>query len=181
MSHYVKVWTNNRNKHSLHINATMSTHREFYRVEDEQAPASVASHHASSSAISPDAHALQLCQHIRQNVIGAHHDFASPFGRRRITYCDYTASGRSLQFIEDYIQQHVLPTYGNTHTTTSMCGQQTTLLRAEARQIIAQSVHCGKDDVVLFAGSGSTSAIMLLVRTLNISKLDRPVVFVGPV
>jgi selenocysteine lyase/cysteine desulfurase len=57
----------------------------------------------------------------------------------------------------------VLPTYGNTHTTTSITGLQTTMFRAEARQIIANHVNCGKDDAVLFSGSGTTGAVALLV------------------
>ena len=46
---------------------------------------------------------------------------------------DYTASGKSLSFIEEYIQNQVLPTYGNTHTSTTETGRQTTQYREESR------------------------------------------------
>ena len=46
-----------------------------------------------------------------------------------VVYCDYTASGRSLKFIEDYIMTQILPSYGSTHTTTSVTSLQTTLFR----------------------------------------------------
>ncbi len=63
-------------------------------------------------------------------------------------------------------------------------GLQTTMYRAEARQLIAQSVNCGKDDVVLFAGSGSTGALALLLRVLNLpqraARGEKIVVLVGP-
>ena len=54
---------------------------------------------------------------------------------RTVVYTDYTASGQSLSFIEDYIRNQVLPMYANTHTTTTDTGRQTTLLREEARYI----------------------------------------------
>lgn len=44
-------------------------------------------------------------------------------------YCDYAASGRSLQFIEEYITREVLPSYGNTHSTTCITSLQSTNFR----------------------------------------------------
>ena len=38
---------------------------------------------------------------------------------------------------QDFLRAEVMPFYGNTHTTTSITGMQTTLFRHEARQIIA--------------------------------------------
>ena len=63
-----------------------------------------------------------LFAHIRANEIGAGLPIHTPFGARATVYADYTASGRSLSFIEEYVAAHVLPTYGNTHTTTSKTG-----------------------------------------------------------
>ena len=63
-----------------------------------------------------------LFAHIRANEIGAGLPIHTPFGARATVYADYTASGRSLSFIEEYVAAHVLPTYGNTHTATSKTG-----------------------------------------------------------
>ena len=60
-----------------------------------------------------------LVRLIRDSVIGDDEAFAGPFGVRRLTYADYTASGRSLSFIEDYIREQVMPLYANTHTESS--------------------------------------------------------------
>ena len=71
----------------------------------------------------------KLTSYIQDNVIGRDTTFLSPFGRKKIVYCDYTASGKSLSCIEDFISREVLPLYANTHTTTTVTSLQTTLYR----------------------------------------------------
>mgnify|MGYP000520251386 CR=1 FL=1 len=111
----------------------------------------------------------QLIARVQASVIGQGHIFDTPFGEKRLVYADWTASGRGLSFVERHIQEDVLPFYGNTHTTTSITGLQSTCYRHEARQIIAQAVNANsKQDVVLFAGSGTTGAINLLVHVLGL-------------
>jgi selenocysteine lyase/cysteine desulfurase len=134
---------------------------------------------------------------IRQSVIGRDTAVETPYGLRRVTYADYTASGRSLDFIESYITDQVLPMYANTHTETSGTGLQTTRFREEARDIIRRSVGADRSEhVVIFSGTGMTGAVDRLIGILGLripSKLDsqfelssmippemRPVVFVGP-
>ena len=137
-----------------------------------------------------------LLRRIRESVIGDDQVMVGPFGPRRVTYADYTASGRAVGFLEDFVRTQVLPRYANTHTESSGTGLQTTRLREDARAIIHEAVGGDPDVAVIFAGSGSTGAIAKLVGILGLripSALEdshrlsqhvpaeqRPVVFIGP-
>ena len=97
-----------------------------------------------------------LLERVRRGIIGEGELMDGPFGPRRVTYADYTASGRSLDFIEDFIRDAVLPRYANTHTESSGTGLQTSRLREDARKIIRDAVGGTEDDLVIFTGSGAT-------------------------
>ena len=139
---------------------------------------------------------MDLITTIRDSVIGTRNVVPGPFGPRRVTYADYTASGRSLGFIEDYIRDVVMPLYANTHTESSGTGLQTSKFREDAREIIRRCVGANDEHAVLFVGSGCTGAIDRLIRVLGLTiprplddkyhftdmipESERPVVFIGP-
>ena len=108
-----------------------------------------------------------LRRYIAGGVLGGSVQLDGPFGRRPLLYADWVASGRSLSFIEEYVQRCVLPLYANTHSVSSASGLQTSLYRREARDIVGRECGAGKDDAVLFAGSGSTGAFQLLLSILH--------------
>jgi len=137
-----------------------------------------------------------LIENVRNAVIGGEHALDGPFGPRPLVYADYTASGRSLDFIEDYLREMVLPYYANTHTEASATGLISTHLREQARTLVKRAINAGDADAVIFCGSGMTGTVNRLIGMLGLSipnNLDeryglsdripadeRPVVFIGP-
>ena len=123
---------------------------------------------------------------LRNGLIGEGIKIPTRFGHKKLVYADYTASGRALQQIEDFIAEKILPYYANSHTEASYCGAYMTNLREEARTFIAKEVNAGNDCTVIFAGSGATAAVNRLVALCGITGLaqqnptHKPTVFIGP-
>ena len=83
---------------------------------------------------------------------------------------------------------------GNTHTSDSYVGHQTTKMLREAAEYIKKCLGGGEDDAIMFCGSGSTAAIKRLQEVMGVavastlrekvikclSNEERWVVFVGP-
>ena len=105
----------------------------------------------------------EMRRRVAADMMGHDKTFSSPLEWKPgsslqvpLVYCDFTASSRPLQSIEDYIQTTCVPFYGNTHTNTSITGSQSSAFVSEARQIIAETCNAkitGKasQDIVLFA------------------------------
>ena len=138
-------------------------------------------------------------KYLRQNIIGVDAPFCTPFGQRLMLYGDYTASGRTLSFIEKYLtrlQRH----YANTHTEDDMTGRSMTRLLHSAEKTIKECVNAGAEYRIINVGTGATGAINKIQQILGIylppatrhslqenlnvdfdtNKEKLPVVFVGP-
>lgn len=117
---------------------------------------------------------------LRDGLIGENVLIPGLHGDVPLVYADYVASGRALQQVEDFVAQHVLPFYANSHTEASYCGSYMTHLRREARAEIARIVGAQEEDAVIFTGSGATAGLNRLVSLLGVAEADQPVVLIGP-
>ena len=134
---------------------------------------------------------------LRQQVVGVDSTFETPFGERLMVYCDYTASGRCLRFVEAYLQS-LQRVYANTHTEDDITGRSMSQLLHEAEQAIKDSVNAGPQGRIIACGTGATGAIDKLQQIVGVTQppatrrnlgdlLDaeavsrtQPVVFIGP-
>lgn len=128
-------------------------------------------------------------QSFRDHVIGIDHEFDSPYGKKKIIYGDWTASGRLYRKIEEKITEVFGPFMANTHTESNITSLMMTGMYKQAKKIIKEHVRADKYDVVLLDGFGMTSVInkfqrMLGLRIheqwkkrLNLSEKERPIIF----
>ena len=104
---------------------------------------------------------------LRNQIVGVDSTFATPFGERLMVYCDYTASGRCLLFVENYLQS-LQRTYANTHTEDDTTGRNMTQLLHEAEDSIKAAVNAGPDGRIITIGTGATGAINKLQQILGV-------------
>ncbi len=128
--------------------------------------------------------------HFRRNIVGIDQEFESPYGKQKIVYGDWIASGRLYHPIEDIITNRFGPFVGNTHTETSETGTLMTKAYHLAHKKIKEHVNAGPDDVIITAGSGMTTVVNKFQRILGFRTMkkmeasdclnedERPVVFI---
>lgn len=104
----------------------------------------------------------------RNNIVGIDQDFESPFGRKKIIYTDWTASGRLYAPIEKKLWNDFGPFVANTHTETSVTGTAMTKAYHVARKIIKKHVGANDHDVLITCESGMTGAINKFQRILGL-------------
>jgi selenocysteine lyase/cysteine desulfurase len=104
---------------------------------------------------------------LRRQIVGIDSGFDTPFGRRLMVYCDYTASGRCLVFVERYLQT-VQRVYANTHTEDDLTGRSMSRLLHEAEGAIKRSVNAGPQGRIVACGTGATGAIDKLQQILGV-------------
>ena len=104
---------------------------------------------------------------LRRQIVGIDSAFDTPFGRRLMVYCDYTASGRCLIFFERYLQT-LQRIYANTHTEDDLTGRSMSRLLHEAEHTIKRAVNAGPSGRIVACGTGATGAIDKLQQILGV-------------
>ncbi len=132
----------------------------------------------------------QHFEQFRKNIIGIDQEFQTPFGKKKMIYADWIASGRLYGPIEDRMRYDIAPFIGNTHTETTESGTLMTKAYQFAHTLIKEHVNADKNDVIITAGSGMTGVINKFQRILGLKSYcktsdcfyvtdeDVPVVFV---
>ena len=105
---------------------------------------------------------------LRSQIVGIDSAFSTPFGRRLLVYCDYTASGRCVTFIERYVQC-LQRNYANTHTEDDVTGRSMSRLLHAAEVTIKRAVNAGPTGRMVACGTGATGAIDKLQQILGVA------------
>ncbi|MFA5817502.1 MAG: aminotransferase class V-fold PLP-dependent enzyme [Bacteroidales bacterium] len=109
----------------------------------------------------------------RKNTVGHNLAYFSSYGRKRMIYADWIASGRLYQPIEDRMTRVVGPWVANTHSEASESGTLMTKAYQYALQKIKKEVNAGPNDVILTAGTGMTTVVNKLQRILGLRTSGR--------
>jgi len=126
----------------------------------------------------------------RKNIVGIDSCIETPFGKRKIIYADWIASGRLYKPIEEKLCEEIGPMVGNTHSEASETGTLMTKAYQYAHQVIKRHVKANADDVIITSATGMTGVVCKFQRILglkipekmekycNIPEEEIPVVFI---
>src|SRR4051794_25013121 len=130
-------------------------------------------------------------QPFRSQVIGINQEFEAPYGRKKIIYADWTASGRLYRPVEQKISDVFGPFMANTHTESNITSLMMTGIYNQSKKIIKKHVNAAPHDVLILDGFGMTSVINKFQRLLGLrvpdqlknrfllSEEERPIVFIS--
>jgi len=104
----------------------------------------------------------------RKKITGNNFEIETPYGMKKLVYADWIASGRLYDPIEERISKDIGPMVGNTHSESSATGKAMTDAYHLAQKIVKRHVNADENDVLIFTGSGMTSALAKLQRILGL-------------
>ena len=121
----------------------------------------------------------ELCLQLFNDMIGNNIHLDSPikdqnnkYLKHFLIYTDFTASGKGLKKLEQFIQKQILPTYANVHSTVGHCAEKTSKYFSEAKDILRNYTNAYGNYSIIFHGQGTTGAIHKLIEVLSIKKYE---------
>lgn len=108
---------------------------------------------------------LHMQEVIRKNLY-VPQKVETKFGKVKIIYADYTASGQPFKRIEKFIEENVYPYYANVHSN-AYNGRKMSEFIEKSRNIIKRMLNCNPTDSILFTGSGCSCAITHFIHIIN--------------
>lgn len=116
----------------------------------------------------------------RKKIVGIDAFIETPFGQKKLVYADWIASGRLYSQIEKRLSDDIGPLVGNTHSESTLTGRAMTSAYHQAQKIVKKHVNANQDDVILFTGTGMTSAIAKLQRILGLKIPEQAYKYYSP-
>ena len=116
-------------------------------------------------------------QEFKNNVIGNEAEFDTQFGKQKMIYADWIASGRLYQPIEEKMQKLFGPMIGNTHSEASQTGVTMTKSYHLAKEIVKKHVNANDNDAIIVSGAGMTRVVNKLQRILGLKLPDKNTYF----
>ena len=115
--------------------------------------------------------------HYRKNIIGDNAEIETPYGTKKLVYADWIASGRLYSQIEKRITEEIGPMVGNTHSESTATGKAMTDAYHLAQKIVKHHVNANDNDILIFTGTGMTSAIAKLQRLIGLKVPEQAIKF----
>ena len=109
----------------------------------------------------------------RDNIVGIDTQFETPYGKQKLIYADWVASGRYYRPIELKLLNEIGPMIGNTHSEASETGTSMTHAYHLAQKIIKDHVHADQNDAIITAGFGMTGVVNKLQRIMGLKVPER--------
>jgi len=116
-------------------------------------------------------------QKYRKNIVGINAEIETPFGSKKLIYADWIASGRLYSQIEKRISEDIGPMVGNTHSESTSTGKAMTDAYHFAQSLVKHHVNANDNDILIFTGTGMTSAISKLQRIIGLKVPEQAINF----
>ena len=107
-------------------------------------------------------------EQFRKDITGLDAYIDTPYGKKKLVYADWIASGRLNGPIERRISDDIGIMIGNTHSESSATGKAMTDAYHMAQKIVKNHVNANENDIIIFTGTGMTSAVAKLQRLLGL-------------